>query len=265
MAQNWPGPNQGVGFLDQLQGAEHHGRIEVYSTFKRSSDDLLVTRRYAFSDIGNGRFRWDDLYTGDGGLNWRRGQVVDFTRTVEVARWPEVGQPMPGFDDGTHCTMEPFRRFHFLEGRWTGTVEGGGSKRSARLTATRIEDGCAVMSVLAYERDGEPYKLFEARSYGPTSKAHVAYRLDNRKDTPHSYQVGDFDDAGNLTLATNPALVIRDALAVIESDPPRPERPLERTVWNRLEEGAIAFEMQRRESADDAWETTESFTLTRER
>ena len=74
---------------------------------------------------------------------------------------------------------------------------------AANLTATRIEDGWAAMSVLTHERDGEPYRLFEARSYGPSSEAHFVYRLDNRKGSPHSYQVGAFADTGKLVLATN--------------------------------------------------------------
>lgn len=57
---------------------------------------------------------------------------------------------------------------------------------------------------------------------------------------------------------TNPALVIRDALSVLESDPVLPEQALEQTVWTRLDEDAIVFEFQKRRSGDD-WRTTGSF------
>ena len=59
MAQNWPAPNTSYAFLDQLQGLDRHGRVQVFSGVTDTEGNPRV-RRHTFSDIAPDRLRWDD-------------------------------------------------------------------------------------------------------------------------------------------------------------------------------------------------------------
>lgn len=262
MAQNWPAPNTSGGFLDQLRGRETWGRIEVYSTY-RDGEERKITRRYSFSDIRPGAFRWDDHYTGDGGVSWHPGSIVEFRRVAGEGRWPAAGEAMPSWESGDHCDEAAFESFDFLAGGWSGTVRfPDGAESPAEMVAFGILDGCAVMSTLRYERDGRDVKLFEARSYAPRSRRWLVYRLDNQPGTVHEYQVGVLE-GGRLELVTAPALVIRDELEEFRPDPEAPGRPERRTLWPEVGGDRIGFDLQESGDAGATWTTVAAVRLER--
>lgn len=261
MAQNWPPPNSGYAFLDQLQGFKHHGRVEVFSGVTDAEGNPQV-RRYTFSDIAPDRLRWDSATTDDSGSTWTAGTIAEFHRTAAVATLPEVGASLPDSPDGTHCQDPGFKRFDFLEGRWEGkaeTVREG--VVPATLVATRFQNGCSVLSLLQYPRQGAPFKLLQATTYGSRNQMWFALQLDNRSDSPHRYRLGGEDDAGRIVLNANPELTIAD-----DFKPPAwmgdvvPENPAGRTVWTEMSEDRIVFEHQALAPSGD-WVTKATFEL----
>ncbi len=239
MAQNWPSPNTSTGFLDQLQGTLRHGRVQLYSSWR--DDTGLNTRRYTFSDIHPGRLRWDDAITRDSGTTWTPGQVTEMRRKIQSLTLPKVGQPLPDWVDGSHCTEDPFHRFDSLQGDWRGeAIDGEGKSRPARLVAARFQNGCSVLFVLSW---GDR-QIFQAITYGPSSKMWFAYQLDNQPGTPHEYRIGT-EDGGRFVFVRNPGLVIAGELEPFERpEPLLPASGQPRTVWTELTDERVVLELE---------------------
>ena len=261
MAQHWPNPNfGGIAFTDQLIGAEHHGRLSMYSVDTRPKPDgSRDHRRYNFSDIAPDRFRWDGSNTSDVGATWTTWQVVDFYRIGQQPALPAAGGPFPGVYNEQLCTEEPHRALDGLQGVWEGTAEIGGVETPARLTVGKLLDGCAVAGVL--ERPSDGFKRFVAWSYSPAFGAWIEFHLDDAPGAVHSYR---------LALAAGPDAVFTEApdLAIKDDITPMVTREsfdteagAERTTWRALGDDAIEFDEETR--SGDAWTTSVSYRLSR--
>jgi len=151
---NWPGPNRSGS--SSLAGTFRHGRGEFFST-RRGPDGTETISRYTFSDITPDSLRWDDAFSTDGGLTWRHGWIMEFSRTAARPTLAADGGPAHTFHQGTRCDEPEFRKYEFLAGRRTGVVEAGGSGR-VTITGHRVLDGCAVVTFAG--PDGDPERAW---------------------------------------------------------------------------------------------------------
>ncbi len=255
MAQNWPRPNGGYGFTDQLMGDLRHGRVQVYSSWTDAKGP--ITRRYTFSDVHSMRFRWDDATTRDSGTTWKPNQVTEFRRKQQPLKLPAVGEPLPDWEDGAHCTEAPFHRFDGLEGDWRGhAIDGEGESWPARLVAARFQNGCSVLFALSWA----DRQIFQAITFEPARELWFAYQLDNQPGTPHEFRIGS-DKDGTLTFVRNPQVAI-----VSETDLYAwPEQLLlthgqPRTVWTEFSDQKLSL---RFDEWQDDWVTELTVALTR--
>lgn len=211
MAQHWPNPRfDGVAFLDQLTGREDHGRIILWSSDLRPppEGEAPQIRRYQFSDIAADRFRWDGANTADGGDSWATWMVVDFDRTGPQPDLPATDAAFPGQDEDLLCTAAPHGALDGLEGVWSGTaLSPDGSIEPARMTATRLLDGCALMTV--FERPEAGYRSLTFWSYAPVFERWFALYLNNQPGEGHRYYAGDAAGEG-VWLYALPAAAIAD-------------------------------------------------------
>ncbi len=242
MAQNWAGPDKSYAYLDQLQGGMRHGRVQLYSSW--TDDAGLVTRRYTFSDIHPARLRWDSAETRDSGDTWRPGQITEFRRKVEGLTLPKVGQPLPDWFDGSHCTERPFHRFDWLEGDWRGEATNErGESWPARLVAARFQNGCGVLSVLSW--GGR--QILQAITYRPSVGVWFTYHLDNRPGTTHQYRLST-EDTADLVFVHHPELAIRGELEPFSlPDPLLPAPGRATTSWERPGEGLVTLLFEEQE------------------
>ncbi len=151
---NWPGPNRSGS--SSLAGKFRHGRGEFFAT-RRGPDGTETTSRYTFSDITANSLRWDDAFSTDGGLTWRHGWIMEFSRTAAKPTLAEEGGPAHTFHEGERCDAPEFRKYEFLSGRKAGSVEAGGSG-AVTITGHRVLDGCAVLTFAG--PDGDPERAW---------------------------------------------------------------------------------------------------------
>lgn len=264
MAQEWPGPNQTAGVADQLQGFFRFGRIQVFSTYSRGEPLEEWTRRYTFSDIRPEGFIWHGVFTRDKGTTWSAGTLVEFSKVEPRAAWPKVGEPMPNYDGGRHCSDDLYRAFEDLAGEWRGTVERNGRTAEVALTGYKMLGGCAVMSYLELERDGKPFTLLEVRSPHRRNGGWWVFGLDSRRGSVHTYQIGEFEN-GAITLHDNLQYVIEDELENLSiSQIPRDDSKAgKKTVWTTIGPEELSFEWWEREASDRPWRRDSVFRFQR--
>jgi hypothetical protein len=151
---NWPGENRSGS--SSLSGAFRHGRGEFFST-SQMQDGTERISRYTFSDITDDSLRWDDAFSTDGGLTWTNGWIMEFSRTAAKPALSPDGGPAHTFHEGARCDAPEFRKYEFLSGRKTGTVEAGGSG-AVTIVGHRVLDGCAVLTFAG--PDGDPERAW---------------------------------------------------------------------------------------------------------
>jgi hypothetical protein len=252
LALNWPSPDRPNFY--QLTGSFRHGRGEFFVSYRDTAGvDNLV--RYTFSDITPVSLRWDGGISRDGGKTWASSMIFEFTRTRDRAHWPGPGEPAPTYHDGSLCNGERFSELDFLQGGWEGTftpaADGTGRGR-AEMTAHRVLDGCAHMSLLAYETAEGRREVFEIRSYLPQRGEWVELWLDDRPESAMQMLAGDFED-GNLVLT--------------EFAPRGGELPprLSRIRWLAMEEDRAVFELGESRDAGAMWRAIGRVELRRDR
>ena len=252
LALNWPSPDRPSFY--QLTGSFRHGRGEFFVSYRDTAGvDNLV--RYTFSDITPVSLRWDDGVSRDGGKTWASSMIFEFSRTGDRSHWPGPGEPAPTYHDGSLCGGGRFSEFDFLQGRWEGTftpTAGGTERASAEMTAHRVLDGCALMSLLAYETAEGRREVFEIRSYLPQRGDWVELRLDDRPESAMEMLAGDLED-GKLVLTE---------LAPRGGEPPL---RLSRIRWLAMEEDRAAFELSESVNAGATWRPVGRVELRRAR
>lgn len=182
---NWPGQDRSGG--SALEGRFRHGRGEFMRNFTSAAGEEGIAR-YTFSDIGRDRLRWDDAYSTDGGKTWASNWIMEFRRSGPPVPLPLGEENLHTYDDGSRCTLDPFRRFERLVGSWSGTVEErrpdeSPASRPATLTAHRILDGCAVLAFLTSGDGVNPYRDVRLLTWNTGAGRFEEDRLDNRGAT----------------------------------------------------------------------------------
>lgn len=111
---------------------------------------------------------------------------MEFSRTAELASWPEYGTQAHTYESGGLCDIPEFERFTTLVGNWSGKVQvpGAGnawSSSAASMTGYHVLDGCAVMTFLAFEHDGQTVKRFSFKTFNTERDEFEFTVLDNQK------------------------------------------------------------------------------------
>ena len=265
MAQHWPNPNfDGVAFLDQLTGEEHHGRIAVYSADMRQQtpEGTPQIRRYQFSDIRDDGFRWDGANTADGGASWSTWMVVDFHRLGDMPDLPPVTENWPGYSQGLLCTSDPHGALDGLVGQWTGEVTAAdGSTEPASFTAGHMIDGCAVAGVI--ERPESNYRGLLAWSYSPIFDRWVAFYLNNQPGVPHLYFAATEAGEGASFYNVADARIQDETTAFVSGIGGSEEEAFARTVWERFDEMTLIWRVESRQNVDAEWSPYLTYRFTR--
>lgn len=246
MAQHWPNPQfDGVAFLDQLTGRSDHGRIMVYSSALQQTSDAgnPNIRRYQFSDITADRFRWDGANTTDNGNSWTTWMVVDFDRTGTQPDLPGTSEAFPGQEEDLLCTSAPHGALDTLEGVWSGTaLSPDGSSEPARLTGTRMLDGCAVLVV--FERPDSGYRSFTFWSYAPLFQRWFALYLNNQPGEGHRYYAGSLAEEGAWFGALPGAAITDETTPFIGNAGGDLTDAPARIGWTALEDHHVVFRVE---------------------
>jgi hypothetical protein len=246
MAQHWPNPQfDGVAFLDQLTGRSDHGRIMVYSSALRQTSDAEnpTIRRYQFSDIAADRFRWDGANTTDNGASWTTWMVVDFDRTGPQPDLPLTSEAFPGQDGDLLCASAPHGALDGLEGVWTGTaLSPDGSSEPARLTGTRMLDGCGILVV--FERPESGYLSFTFWSYAPLFERWFALYLNNQPGEGHRYYAGPEAAEGAWFGALPGAAIADETTPFIRNAAGDASEAPARIGWTTLENDHVVFRVE---------------------
>jgi len=265
MAQNWPNENnQGTAFLDQLIGKENHGRLTMYSATQRPRPDgefSLQHRRYNFADIQKETFRWDGSNTLDKGATWVTWAVVDAYKKRALDPFGAAGTAFPGVHQENLCTTKPHGAFDNLEGVWNGeALFADGCKKSARLAAGKVLDGCGVAAML---KTGDQ-QLFMALGYVDRYEHWINFQLDDLSGSRHRYSVSKQAGAGAV-FEEAPALSIKDEFSLyVTPEAFNTEPALKRTVWETLSETEIVLRNEERKRVDDEWRMTVTYSLIRQ-
>jgi hypothetical protein len=261
MAQHWPRPNfDGLAFVDQLIGLERHGRLQMYSVDTRKREDGgRDHRRYNFSDIADGRFRWDGSNSRDVGKSWTTWQVVEFDRMAPVPPLGTAGAALPFVYDGHLCQGEPHGALDGLEGVWEGVVATPTGSAPARFSAGRLLDGCAIAGVFAREGRRE----FAAWGYSSAFGLWTQLRLDDRPGTTHRYLVSEAAEQG-AEFVEAPDLAIRDEMtAFLDPANFQTAAGLHRTVFREFAGARVVIAEEARDAPEDAWSEIAVYSLTR--
>ena len=266
MAQNWPNAtNQGGGFLDQLVGREHHGRLTMYSATRRAQPDGTFSpehRRYNFADIRPGvGFRWDGSNSPDEGATWYTWYVVDAYRRRDLDPYGAAGTAFPGVHEEVLCTDEPHGGFDNLQGVWEGTAnDADGEVSVARFSAGVLLDGCGVAAVL----ENEAGRTFMTFAYHPRLEEWISYRLDDQPGTVHAYFVSKSAGAGAAFEQAETAVIQDELTPFIAAAPFDTSNSLRRTVWTAISDTEISFREETRENATSEWGVAASYRLARQ-
>jgi hypothetical protein len=212
MAQHWPNVGwDGVAFLDQLIGEEHHGRVQLYSYEPQvSTPDAPAARRYTFSDIAPERFRWDGANTSDAGDSWSVWQVVDFYRQAEHATRTPEGEAWPGHHNGLLCTDEPHGAFDAMRGRWTFRFEREGRDTiDGALVMADMLEGCAIGGLIRMEGQ----EAFMGLAYSPMLQLWSMINLTDAPGEAHVYMIAPGAGGEGAVFRHMPELTITDKSA----------------------------------------------------
>lgn len=265
MAQHWPNPGfDGAGFLDQLTGRSDHGRIIVYSSALQQTSDARhpTIRRYQFSDIAGDRFRWDGANTSDNGDSWTTWMVVDFDRTGPQPDLPATSEAFPGQDEDLLCTGTPHGALDGLEGVWTGTaLSPDSTTEPARLTGTRLLDGCGVLVV--FERPESGYRSFTFWSYSPLFQRWFALYLNNQRGEGHRYYAGVNAAEGEWFGALPGAAIADETTPYIGNAAGDTSGASARIGWTTLEDDHVVFRVEVRDG-DGAYAMRREYEMRRE-
>ncbi|MDJ0835667.1 MAG: hypothetical protein QNK37_04070 [Acidobacteriota bacterium] len=183
---NWPQPNRS--FVGSLSGSFQHGRGEFFSTSKNAEGKETISR-YTFSDIAADRLRWDDAFSNDGGKTWSHGWIMEFSRTSDLAPWPN-GLEAHTFATEEACTEDSFLRLKDLAGKWRGTWTADGKQEPITLESHRALRGCSLIQFLTTGN----HKEFGLFTWHSGYKAYARLSLDNRPGTPAAGFIGDYKD-----------------------------------------------------------------------
>lgn len=265
MAQHWPNPQfDGVAFLDQLTGQSDHGRIMVYSSALRQTSDAEnpTIRRYQFSDIAADRFRWDGANTTTNGDNWTTWMVVDFDRTGPQPDLPDTSGSFPGQDEDLLCASAPHGALDGIEGVWSGTaLSPDGTNEPARLTGTRMLDGCAVLVV--FERPDSGYRSFTFWSYSPIFQRWFALYLNNQPGEGHRYYAGANAAEGEWFGAVPGAAITSETTPFIQNAAGDTSNAPARIGWSTLDGDHVVFRVEVR-GGDGEYAMRREYDLTRD-
>ncbi len=188
----WPPPDHPRFGL--LHGSFHHRRGEFFFD-SADAEGRPIRNRYTFSDISRESLRWDSAVSSDKGLSWKTTWIMEFTRRSTTAA------PLPDIrsEARDRCDFPEIRQLDFLEGRWWGTTTFGGSQRPVSLESLPILGGCGAMDLLEIGAGSDDaVKEIHVRTYQPSTKTWVEYRLDTRRRVIYRLD-GTFED-GTATL-----------------------------------------------------------------
>ena len=262
MAQHWPSSSgAGWAMLDQLIGGEHHGRVSVFSTQRRSAPDgtsRLEHRRYNFSDIRPGvSFRWDGSNTTDFGKTWNTWAISEMHRMSDVPPFEAAGTALPDVVNELLCPDEPHGAFDFMQGAWAGEMVVGDSRQSVTLTAGKALDGCSVVATL--ESGGTSTLMTFA--YSDFFKHWFIFQLDDKPGTRHTYFISphagvgsQFEEARNLRIEDEfTEFVTPEKLASPNA--------LTRIVWEKIENDELTWREEIRKFLTADWQEGVSYKL----
>jgi hypothetical protein len=261
MAQHWPVPTfDGIAFADQLVGFERHGRIEMYSVDTRKREDGgRDHRRYSFSDVADGRFRWDGSNSRDVGKSWTTWHVVEFERVASIPPLGAAGAALPFVYDELLCQDDPHGALDGLEGFWEGVVATPTGSAPARFIAGRLLDGCAIAGIFA--RDGR--REFAAWSYSPSFGLWTQLRLDDRPGTTHRYLVSEAVGPGTEFVEARDLAIRDDRTAFLEPANFDTSAGLRRTIFREFAGTRLVIAEEARDGPGKAWREIAVYTLTR--
>ena len=256
MAQDWPGWTS-RGFVDQLQGFEREGRVQVFSSYYVNEKNLR-TRRYSFTDIRDGYFRWDAASTGDAGRTWAEESIVEFHQTVATASLGSAGEPMPNVVSLQYCEEDPYDRILELEGVWAGEFKKGG-EGEVRLVGARFNAGCAVMAMMSFPGQPAPAHFY-AWTYVPENEVWMQLDLGGAPEDTHHLAVGESADDKTLAFSRDDKLVIEDEFEPMSFKNLRATGATMRTSW-RLDGDKLRVRWEER--TEDKWSVVREAELAR--
>ncbi|WP_323762753.1 hypothetical protein [Maricaulis sp.] len=262
MVQNWPTAGfEGLAFTDQLMGPALRNRVQLYShDAQRSTPDAPVVRRYTFSDIHDGSFRWEGASTADAGNSWQTWTIIDLDRIAPDARPLTRETGWPGQNGDLLCTTEPHGAFDGLAGNWTVTrTLADGRVTTGRLEAEKMLDGCAVGGLMTM--DGHETLLIW--SWSPILQHWVQFSLTDVPGERHSYAVARTGGEG-AGFHHAPDLVIGSWQANFY-DGFRNFTPsaLTRWRWQSMTDDTVTIIAEMRADAEAEWIQSGTYTLSR--
>ncbi|MAC87723.1 hypothetical protein [Maricaulis sp.] len=262
MVQNWPTAGfDGLALTDQLMGPALRNRIQLYShDAQRATPEAPVIRRYTFSDIHDGSFRWEGASTTDAGHTWQTWTIIDLDRIEPHARPLSPGTGGPGQAGDLLCPDEPHGAFDGLAGNWSVTrTDADGGATTGRFEAAKMLDGCAVGGLMRL--DGQ--ETFLIWSWSPILQHWVQFALSDRPGERHRYAIAraggeaaTFSDAPDLVIGSQQANYYDGFRNFIPS-------ALARWRWETVTEDAITVVEEMRADSEAGWTQAATYTLTR--
>jgi len=262
MVQNWPNAGfDGLALTDQLMGPALRNRVQLYShDAQRSTPDAPVVRRYTFSDIHEGSFRWEGASTFDGGTSWQTWTIIDLDRIATHAAPVNASTGWPGQHGDLLCPDQPHGAFDGLAGNWTVTLTApDGTATTGRFEAARMLDGCAVGGLMMM--DGHETLLIW--SWSPILQHWVQFSLTDRPGERHSYAIAraggegaDFHTAPDLVIASYQANFYDGFRTFIPS-------ALARWRWSSMTDDRVTIDAETRLDSEADWSAAGTYTLTR--
>ncbi len=133
--------NAGFG---HLRGTFRHGRGEFFSGQGEKRT------RYTFSDALAESVRWDHATTEDGGVTWKTGWIMEFSRTLPAAQLTQDRLFDVAWTEGKLSPHAAARRLDWMLGGWQGmqTDLATGEEREARLRCKLLDKDCLVLDLL---------------------------------------------------------------------------------------------------------------------
>ncbi len=262
MVQNWPAVGfDGLALTDQLTGPALRNRVQLYShDAQRSTPEAPVVRRYTFSDIHDGSFRWEGASTFDGGTSWQTWTMIDLDRIEAHAEPVSAATGWPGQHGDLLCPDEPHGAFDGLAGNWTVTFTApDGGITSGRFEAAKMLDGCAVGGLMTMQ--GRETLLIW--SWSPILQHWVRFSLDDEPGERHSYAIARsggedavFYDAPDLVIASHQANVYDGFRNFTPS-------ALMRWRWPEIADEAVTMIAESRADMETDWVSAGTYTLVR--
>jgi hypothetical protein len=196
---NWPQPNRAT--FSTLTGTFRHGRGD-FITESTGGDGLVITR-YTFSDISQGRFRWNDGISRDSGATWRTQWIMEYSRRDQMSR-PLMNAAIAAAEEPI-CNGEISEATRRLHGRWRN-ADG------VSLIAVPAIGQCATLIFLDWAADGARQEWFAIIGYDYRAGHWTAWTL----STQHrGFQELTGAGADSLSGEASTALVWRRADGIL--------------------------------------------------